>query len=193
MLLTSVYAEWKCVAMNTNLMSAIFISLHLTTLSPPLRTTPSIFLTLLTLPTYILNQVSPFFHYISALASFSLFLILLLFSATLALPFKLLICFGCMKWIAHRWPNFSVDFPKLISRCISVWIPNEHCVKIGKSLIRWNGGKKIPFPPPFFHPLWTASPSFHPPILKYKHTWDNMWQTAFASDCTGCGRLISTL
>lgn len=51
-----------------------------------------------------------------------------------------------MKWIAHRWPNFSVDFPKLISRCILVWIPNENCVKIGKSLIRWNG--KIPLPHP---------------------------------------------
>lgn len=64
---------------------------------------------------------------------------------SLPFSFKLLICFGGMKWIAHRWPNFSADFLKLISCCIPSWIPNENCVKIGKSLIRWNG--KIPPPP----------------------------------------------
>lgn len=110
---------------------------------------------LLTLPTYILNQVSTSF-----ITSLHLHHFLFLFSSSALrlslLPFKLLICFGCLKWIAHRWPNFSVDFPKLISCCILVWIPNEYCVKIGKSLIRWNGGGP-------FHPLLTESPSFtHP-------------------------------
>lgn len=112
---------------------------------------------LLTLPTYILNQVSTSF-----ITSLHLHHFLFLFSSSALrlslLPFKLLICFGCLKWIAHRWPNFSVDFPKLISCCILVWIPNEYCVKIGKSLIRWNGGGGGPF-----HPLLTESPSFtHP-------------------------------
>lgn len=58
-----------------------------------------------------------------------------------SLPFsyKLHICLGGMKWVAHMWPNFSTDFHKLLSCCIPSWIPSEKCVKIGKSLIRWNG------------------------------------------------------
>lgn len=112
---------------------------------------------LLTLPTYILNQVSTSF-----ITSLHLHHFLFLFSSSALrlslLRFKLLICFGCLKWIAHRWPNFSVDFPKLISCCILVWIPNEYCVKIGKSLIRWNGGGAFPSSSDWISLI-------HPPIL----------------------------
>lgn len=72
-----------------------------------------------------------------------------------------------MKWIAHRWPNFSVDFPKLISCCIPVWIPNENCVKIGKSLIRWNG--KILFFPPLFPSSSFSISLSHPSTSLFCH------------------------
>lgn len=56
-------------------------------------------------------------------------------------PFQIVYLFWLHEM--NRWPNFSVDFPKLISCCI----PNENCVKIGKLLIRSNGKKKYFFPP----------------------------------------------
>lgn len=144
-----------------NNLTSLSLSLWVLLSEPPRLSLPAL-PSLLTLPTYILNQVSTSFitslhlhHFLFLFSSSSLHLSLL--------PFKLLICFGCLKWIAHRWPNFSVDFPKLISCCILVWIPNEYCVKIGKSLIRWNGGEKNPPPP--FHPLLTESPSFTHPFF----------------------------
>lgn len=86
------------------------------------------FYKLLTFPSVILTSRIVYLHFFYSL-SFTF----------PPLSFKLLICFGSVKWIPHRWPNFSVDFLKLISCCILVWIPNEYCGKIGKSLIRWNG------------------------------------------------------
>lgn len=77
--------------------------------------------------------------------------------------FKSHICFAGMKWVAHRWPNFSNDFLKLISRCIPSWIPNEKRVKIGKSLIRWNGSPPQPlslFIYFFYATLWVNVHSF---------------------------------
>lgn len=152
---TLVYIQRMCVAMNANPMSAIFIKL---------QTQSNISLSFsLTPPPHGVYQSakscyshsSPTFPSVllpSSIISLHLhnFLFILFPFTSLPLSFKLLICFGGVKWIAHRWPNFSVDFPKLISCCIPVWIPNENCVKIGKSLIRWNG--KILF----FSPL----PSF---------------------------------
>ena len=62
---------------------------------------------------------SSLFHYLAALTSFSHSFS---FPSLPSLSLKLLICFGGVKWIAYMWPNFSVDFPKLISCCIPGWI-----------------------------------------------------------------------
>lgn len=176
--------------MNANLMSAIFIglqkqsnialSLWVLLSEPPWLSLPAL-PSLLTLPTYILNQVSTSF-----ITSLHLHHFLFLFSSSSLrlslLPFKLLICFGCLKWIAHRWPNFSVDFPKLISCCILVWIPNEYCVKIGKSLIRWNGGGKKSPPPPLSILFWLNLPHSPTHSLSCYLLWMDIYCSAYASE-----------
>lgn len=158
---TLVYIQWMSIAMNANSMSSIFIMFQTQSnisLCLSLNLLPSLFIFLCR---HCVHQ-SAKSSFLTFLTNFSFVLLLafiillhlhhflcysssLHFSPSLMLSFKLLICFGGVKWIDHRWPNFSVDFPKLISCCIPVWIPNENCVKIGKSLICWN--RKILFFP----------------------------------------------
>lgn len=107
------------------------------TLTSTLHTLPTLVYVLLMCVTMNANLFSVH-HFIHALKCLFFFHSLSLHSSSSLSLLNCLFIFGSVKWIPHRWPNFSVDFLKLISCCILVWIPNENCGKIGKLLIRWN-------------------------------------------------------
>lgn len=176
MLHTLLYIQWMCVGMNINSMSSIFIksqtqsnislSLSLAHLliqpscpPPPPSSLSSPLLCTSVYKIFLLTFLTNLSWYCCIYIIFC-FIPFTFIRLPLSLSFKLLICFGGEKWAAHRWPNFSVDFPKLISCCILAWIPNEICVKIGKSLICWNGKILLFFFPFFFTPSVSLSVFF---------------------------------